>query len=247
MQLKQHITSCGCRNCLFTGGVRRGILLGALSSGPDLDLPEHASCSGEREKEIRIRNDKSTCADSGASFRPSEELDDNNGDSGESDLDTVGTTVHVVWEDDKLLPDGNPDPCCNRPPQSCNRDDVFYTRSIDDGLNFGTPVNLTNSDDVHNRDPDVAADGNLVGITYEARDEITGLPDLTNGDDVFFLRSADSGDTWGSEVSLTPNMAGNQDEPAIDIEETTAGQTVHVAFRNRSGPTIAYVRSTDGG
>ena len=186
-------------------------------------------------------------ADGGASFRPSEELDDNNGDSGESDLDTVGTTVHVVWEDDKLLPDGNPDPCCNRPPQARNRDDVFYTRSIDDGRNFGTPVNLTNSDDVHNRDPDVAADGSLVGITYEARDEITGPPDLTNGDDVFFLRSADGGDTWGGEVSLTPNMAGNQDEPAIDIDETTDGQTVHVAFRNRSGPTIAYVRSTDGG
>lgn len=164
--------------------------------------------------------------------------DPNNGDSSESDLAAVGTDVHVVWEDDPLDAGGNPDPCCNSP----NRDEVFYTRSTDDGQTFAVAANMTNSDQVHNRDPDVAADGNLVGVAYEGRDMVSALPAFTNGDDVLFRGSADGGVTFGAEINLT-NAAGAQDEPGIEV----AGSTVHIVFRNRATTHLAYVRSTDAG
>ena len=166
-----------------------------------------------------------------AAGRPSE------GDSSESHLDAGGDAVHVVWEDDPVDGSGHPDPCCDEP----DRDDVMYTRSTDEGRTFAVPVNVTHSPDFDNRDPNVAADGDLVAVVYEARNDVAEDPAHLE-DEVHFVRSTDGGATFGAETNLT-NAAGEQDEPAVDV----AGRTVHVVFRNSATLRAGYVRSTDGG
>ena len=166
-----------------------------------------------------------------AAGRPSE------GDSSESHLDAGGDAVHVVWEDDPVDASGHPDPCCDEP----DRDDVMYTRSTDEGRTFAVPVNVTHSPDFDNRDPNVAADGDLVAVVYEARNDVAEDPAHLE-DEVHFVRSTDGGATFGADSNLT-NAVGEQDEPAVDV----AGRTVHVVFRNSATLRAGYIRSTDGG
>jgi hypothetical protein len=132
-----------------------------------------------------------------------------------------------------------------------NRDDIFYTRSGNDGESFPVPRNITRSPDVHNVDPDVAAEGSLVVMAYESEDMVG---DSTDAADVLVAVSRDGGESFGGQrnVNLT-RAAGDQDEPAVGI----AGSTVHVVFREAVPDPIVpdeeidlpvgYVRSDDAG
>lgn len=191
--------------------------------------------NNEAPRQVRYR--RST--DGGEKFAASTRLDvvdargtPANGDSSESDLDADGDDVSVVWEDDKLSAGGDVDPCCesdhpDENPSDENRDDIFWTASTDAGKSFSVPVNITDSADVHNRDPDVAMGGELVVVAYEGEDVISGA--ATDEDDVFFQISTDGGATWNDERNLTFGVGGGQAEPAVDA----TGGAAHVVYRDR--------------
>lgn len=208
--------------------------------------------SGDNDEAARqVRYRRST--DGGRTFAASRRLDvdgggsPTNGDSSESDVDADGDNVAVVWEDDKLLAGGGsagpccgPDPCCEpdhpaENPSDENRDDIFWSSSADTGKSFSGPVNLSQSDDVHNRDPDVVVDDQLVAIVYEGDDVISQA--ATDEDDVLFQASTDGGKSWTGERNLTFDAGGGQAEPALD---DSAG-AIHVVYRDRQA-----VPGTDG-
>jgi hypothetical protein len=232
----------------------------------------------DREK-ILYRRSK----DGGRSFGASTRLDvvnedgaPGNGQSSESDLAVEDSLVHVVWEDDPLRKNGDPDPCCteghpDQNPSDENRDDVFYTRSTDGGSSFEVARNLTDeaSNEIHHRDPDVAAAGDVVAVVYEGGDVVddSGNPRFdpdedapllleTRQDEVFLRASVNGGKDFGPEVDLSRKAGGFQDEPSVDA----TGHSIHVVFRTRSertdedgGPEplddahIRYTRSDDRG
>jgi hypothetical protein len=102
---------------------------------------------GDNDRAVYYR--RST--DGGKTYTASERIDDNTGDSSESDIAASGGDVFVVWEDDRLLSNGDPDPAAGDvgrvPPEGeaaySNRDDVFFTRSGQGGSGFGPPLNLS--------------------------------------------------------------------------------------------------------
>ncbi|MGH9037828.1 MAG: hypothetical protein ACRD0O_18880, partial [Acidimicrobiia bacterium] len=159
-----------------------GVVHAVYDSGDNDDAP----------RQVRYR--RST--DGGKTFAASRHLDvvddrgtPANGDSSESDLDADGDHVAVVWEDDKLLAGGDPDPCCapDHPvdnPSDENRDDIFWSSSTDAGKSFSPPVNITGTDDVHNRDPDVVIDDRFVAVVYEGDDVVRQA--ATDGNDILF-------------------------------------------------------------
>lgn len=213
--------------------------------GPETEMTHVAASDGvvhavfetvEQPRQVHYR--RST--DGGHTFDGSIRLDDNIGDSSESTVAVDGRAVHVVWEDDRLLPDGDIDPCCEKPFAEKNRDEVFYARSSDGGRTFSDPVNLTDAVDIHDRDPDVAVDGDLVVVAYEGLD-LGSDPD-NEDDEVLLRRSRDGGGTWEAELNLSQDP-GEQDEPAVSV----SGTTVHVSFRDKSSGSLGYARSTDGG
>lgn len=190
--------------------------------------------------------------DSGSSFGPSVRIDDNIGDSDDADLAVDDQAVHVIWADDRLLANGEIDPCCHKSdeedgianPAENNRDEILYARSDDGGQSFSEGVNITDSPNNHNRDPDIAVEGDLVVVGYEG---IVNGPDpeddLNVDDNVLFERSTDGGQTWEPEINLTGSDVGEQDEPSIALSDGI----VHASFRNKPTGSVGYTRSAQGG
>jgi hypothetical protein len=115
----------------------------------------HALFEDNTETGPAASNDRSIyyrrSSDGGKTYTASRRIDDNAGDSSESDVAAAGGDVFVVWEDDRLLSSGDPDPSTGDigsvPPEGepvySNRDDVLFTHSGDGGSRFDPPINLT--------------------------------------------------------------------------------------------------------
>ncbi len=128
-----------------------------------------------------------------------------------------GNVVHVVWYDTR---DGNRE--------------VYYKRSVDGGVNWGTDTRITNA----NGDswyPSISVSGLFVHVVWmDTRDGNT---------EVYYKRSTDEGISWEADVRLT-NNASPSSYPSISV----SGLEVHVVWRDYPGNfEIYYKRSIDGG
>lgn len=147
-----------------------------------------------------------------------------------SDIDRIwlassGNSFHCTWEEDSIAGAGGDE-------------EVFYSRSTDAGLTWSTPIIVspaTGTDDVD--EPKVAADGNLVVITYI---------DVNN--DLAVVRSTDGGATFSAPVIAESDPSGNADDPQIEVK----GNTVLIAWNENDSSTpggegVNAVVSNDGG
>ena len=105
-----------------------------------------------------------------------------------------GSLVHVVWVD---LRDGNAE--------------VYYKRSSDRGLNWGSDIRLTyNSGQSWN--PCVACQGQVVHVVWS---------DTRSGNlDVYYKRSSDGGFTWGPDVQLTNDLTWSY-YPSLAVHDSS--------------------------
>jgi len=126
--------------------------------------------------------------------------------------------VHVAWHDDR---NGNWE--------------IYYKRSVDNGLNWGSDTRLTNDPNVSEY-AYVAAYTNYVYVAWQ--DNRTGNYDL------FVKRSTNNGASW-DQKQLTTNTA---DQKFVSI--AAYGYDVHVVwtdYRNVGNTEIYYRRSLDRG
>jgi hypothetical protein len=80
--------------------------------------------------------------------------------------------------------------------------DVYFRASNDGGQTFGETINISNSSDRVSHQPEIAADGNNVYVTY--------WDDLPGDKKVFTTISTDAGQTFGTPIQLrapTPTAA----------------------------------------
>ncbi len=128
-------------------------------------------------------------------------------------------TLHVVWYDNR---DGNYE--------------IYYKRSEDGGATWGSDERLTDESS-SSYGPSVAVSGENVSVVWE--------DDRDMDTEVYYKRSTDGGETWGSDVHVTV-AAGPQGVPSIAV----VGEYVHVSwadFTLMGNSEIYYGRSTDGG
>jgi hypothetical protein len=130
--------------------------------------------------------------DDGANFSIARTLSNTGGTPSAPAIAASGNNVHVVWVVD-FAPEGGVN--------------IFYTRSIDGGANFGRPVNL--SDPLGDSTaPAIAAAGNNVYVVW-----VGFSNNLLN---IFYKRSTDGGANFGSTVNLSNVTAlGGTATPAI--------------------------------
>jgi hypothetical protein len=132
---------------------------------------------------------------------------------------TTGEMVYAVWCDDR---DGNPE--------------IYHKRSTDGGVDWGSDTRLT--DNVGSSvSPSVAVVGSGVHVVWaDARD---------GSNEIYYKRSTDGGENWGSDMRLTDNTGVNLQYASV----AAAGVAVHVVWVDyREGSwEICYKRSTDGG
>jgi len=129
-----------------------------------------------------------------------------------------GNIVHVFFSDNR---DGN--------------SEIYYKRSIDAGVNWGSDTRLTNSPD-SSAFPSVALSGSALHIVWQ---------DKRNGHfEIYYKRSMDDGNTWGADTRLTVNTSSDDYSPSLAV----SGNVLHLVWqRNGFGAGAYYKRSTDAG
>ena len=131
---------------------------------------------------------------------------------------TSGDFVYVVWQ---------------------NSTDILVARSVDNGANFGTPVDVGDVPDANNFDrslPQIAAADSNVYVTF--RNE--------SSTDLFFTRSTDNGDTFATATSI--GDVGPVDAK-VPSQIVVSGDNVYITWLRDLGANddIIFLRSTDKG
>ena len=131
-------------------------------------------------------------------------------DTSQSDFPSVkisGSIVHVVWEDNR------------------NGDrEIYYKRSTDEGVNWGTDIRLTNNvfSSVFSS---VAASGSVVHVVWQERRDGTR--------EIYYKRSNDAGVSWGADTRLTNNTAISY-LPSVAVSSLPLGSVIHVVWQDLS-------------
>jgi len=133
---------------------------------------------------------------------------------------SYGTVVHVVWQDSRVG----------------NRFEIYYKRSTDAGLSWGTDKCLTNNNVESSYSPSIAVSGSVVHVVW--------YDDRNWNDEIYYKRSSDEGVTWGADTRLT-----NNDSTSMSPSVAVSGSAIHVVWWDQrdGNPEIYYKRSTDAG
>jgi hypothetical protein len=157
----------------------------------------------------------------GASWGADTRLTNATGQSWHPSITAEGSTLHLVWEDRR---NGN------------NNPDIFYNRSTDGGLNWGTDIRMTTSGNAQK--PSVSVAGSNVHVVWE------DSPNFNT--DVYHRYSVNAGLNWQNITRLTFDTAYQR-----NASVSVSGSTVHVVWEDsRFGPystEIYYKRNLSGG
>ena len=176
----------------------------------------HVVWVDDRDTNREIYYKRST--DGGVSWGADRRLTNNIENSFYPFVTAFGSNLHLVWYD---LRDYS--------------EQVYYKRSTDDGISWGTDIRLTYNTP-YALSPSITFNGLNVHVVWD---------DYRNGnDEIYYKRSTDGGITWGADIRLTINSADSK-VPHIAI----SGSNVHVVWEDNrdTNREIYYKRSTDGG
>ncbi|MFZ1320303.1 MAG: sialidase family protein [Ignavibacteria bacterium] len=157
-------------------------------------------------------------SDGGASWGLDTRLTTNSSVSNSACVSASDSVVHVTWTDRR---DGN--------------HEIYYKRSSDGGLNWGTDTRLTINSSYSDY-PSVTVSGSIVHIVWQ---------DSRNPkDDIYYKCSTDGGVSWESDTRLTVNVTGaGAWNPSVSV----SGPAVHVVWNDyRIGSEIWYKRNPTG-
>ncbi len=159
--------------------------------------------------------------DGGLTFSDPKNISENTGNSVLPQISIEGDNVYVVWHDDTDNPD---------------IPDIFFARSIDGGLTFSEPENISENTG-RSEQPQISAEGNNVYIVWQ--DTTPGI-----NFDIFSSRSIDGGLTFSEPENISENTEGSF-APQISSD----GDNVYVVWYDTApgSPDIFFARSTDGG
>lgn len=176
----------------------------------------HAVWYDGRDGNTEIYYKRST--DGGITWGADTRLTNGLGPSEYPTVSVADSIVHVVWRDNR---NGN--------------FEIYYKRSTDAGLTWGTDTRLTNNTSVQWYPSMFSSKSDVCLVWQDARDL---------NDEIYFKSSSDGGLTWGADTRLTNNTSYAQ-YPSVAISTSN----VHLAwFDDRDGnQEIYYKRSADGG
>lgn len=130
----------------------------------------------------------------------------------------AGNFIHLVWYDKR---DGN--------------DEIYYKRSQDQGATWPDSLRLSDNS-FSSRYPSISANGSLVYVVW--------LDNRDGNWEIYYKKSTDNGNTWGSDYRLT-----NNDYVSYCPSIATSGANIHIFwYDNRDGNwEIYYKKSSDNG
>lgn len=160
--------------------------------------------------------------DNGASWEPDVRLTNNPYQSEYPAVAAFGENIHVVWQQDT----------------SEGIWDIYYRRSLDNGVTWGDDINLTLTEEGCFY-PSVAACGSNVHVVWEDyRDDFDA--------EIYYKHSTDDGANWGADTRLTNHPHASR-YPSV---ATVGFDRVHVVWQDSSYGApwcIQYINSFDTG
>jgi hypothetical protein len=122
--------------------------------------------------------------DAGVSWGADTRLTNNTGNSQSPSVAVTGSVVHIAWEDNR----------------NANYD-IYYKRSSDGGISWGTDVRMTNNNSSYSASASITVSGSVVHVVwYDNRD---------GNQEIYYKRSTDAGISWGADVRLTNNTGAS--------------------------------------
>ena len=155
--------------------------------------------------------------DGGISWGADTRLTNNTANSSSSSVSVSSSVVHVVWFDARDL-----------------NDEIYYKRSTDGGISWGTDTRLTNNTDT-SWIPSITVSGLFVHVVWQ---------DKRDGNwEIYYKRSNNAGVSWNADTRLT-NYTSASLSPSVAL----SGLVVHVVWNDeRDGnPEIYYKRNPTG-
>ncbi len=111
-----------------------------------------------------------------------------------------GENIYLVWQD--ATPGNN---------------EIFFASSADEGLTFGEPTNISNSDGLSSF-PQIAVSGENIHIVWQ---------DTSPADDIFVASSSDGGSSFGEPVNVSNTTNGVSASPQVAVAEDNVFVTWH--------------------
>ena len=177
----------------------------------------HVLWNDSRDGNRKIYYKRSTNA--GVSWGSDERLTNDRFTSQLPSVAVSGSNVHAVWTDFR---NGNYE--------------IYYKRSADGGMNWGTDTRLTTSMDT-SMWSSIAVSGSTVHVVWQDDREST--------DDIFYKKSTDGGTHWEADTRISNNGATSSERPTVAVSDSA----VHVVWMDRrDGPNgeIYYKRNPTG-
>lgn len=177
----------------------------------------HIVWEDSRDGNIEVYYKRST--DGGTIWGADIRLTNNSSSSHNPSIAVSGLTVHVVWYDRR---DGT--------------DEIYYKRSTDGGLTWGTDTRLSSLPLGGCFRPSIASSGIAVHIVWYAG------PGFEESE-IYYKRSFDGGVNWNADLRLT-NSTGESSFSSICL----SGGLVHVVWQDeRDGNTEVYYKRNPTG
>lgn len=160
-------------------------------------------------------------SNSGQTFTSPKNISSNNTQSVSPAIigdDVNSNNIYIVWSD-----------------ETTDAMQIFFSRSIDGGINFSAPTNISNSG--YNTDnPEIKFRHSILHIVWQSEEPDFGI---------FYTKSSDNGNTFTTVKDIS-NTSFATYEPHLDISTST---NVHIIWteNNANEPEIMYSRSDDSG
>lgn len=130
-------------------------------------------------------------------------------------LESFGDIVYCAWLESEVYP----------------ASDIYFSKSTDAGATWTAPVNLTNDSRPQNR---IFMDISYYNDVYIASDDIITF----NFDEIYLLKSTDSGLSWSTPQNITNNI-GHSNTPCIEV----IGDYVYFTWSDNSNSAPAFDNS----
>src|SRR5829696_429806 len=190
-----------------------------------------------------IDDDANTNDDNGnsISFIEPINLTNNTRDSVYAQIASYGENVYMVWQENNPDPFGHNNNVNNNTNYNDDYEnyDIYIKKSIDGGLTFSKEINLSKNPGFSEH-PQIAISGNNVYIAWI---DNTSSSSTTKNQEIYFIKSIDSGNTFDKII----NLSNSSNADSYNLEITAAGNNVYVVWQETTLPNAyAYDTSSSG-
>src|SRR5829696_7514291 len=190
-----------------------------------------------------IDDDANTNDDNGnsISFIEPINLTNNTRDSVYAQIASYGENVYMVWQENNPDPFGHNNNVNNNTNYNNNyrNYDIYIKKSTDRGLTFSKEINLSKNPGFSEH-PQIAISGNNVYIAWI---DNTSSSSTTKNQEIYFIKSIDSGNTFDKII----NLSNSSNADSYNLEITAAGNNVYVVWQETTLPNAyAYDTSSSG-